>query len=111
MSKHRQSGTILALLCAVSLMVLLLPLTANAVTVTIYGTGGVVIYPPAICPDSSTAVCMTIALGMYPNPDEGLGQDAISGNTYRVTLAEPIPPGVTEMQGSDLELESIEPIE
>jgi len=98
-------------LCVASLILLLLPLTANAkIVVKIYGKGGIQIIPPAVCPQQDPALCATIEIEDY-NSTEGLVEDAFSTNKYRVVLCEPIPPDVTEMQGSDLVLESIEPIE
>ncbi|MEO0079056.1 MAG: hypothetical protein ABIK44_00040 [candidate division WOR-3 bacterium] len=99
------------LLYAVFLILVLLPLTANAkIVVKIYGKGGIQIIPPAVCPQQDPALCATIEIEDY-NASEGVVEDAFSSNKYQALLAEPIPDGLTGMQGSDLQLESLEPIE
>ncbi|MCR4424254.1 MAG: hypothetical protein WHU95_00015 [candidate division WOR-3 bacterium] len=92
------------------LFALLCPLIANAeIQITIYGYGGVTIIPPAICPKHSTDKCAEIRILNWGS-SVGTAIDLL-GNQYRVVFAEPIPGFATQIQGADLRLESIEPIE
>ncbi len=94
-----------------ALMLLLLPLTANAkIVIKIYGRGGIQIIPPAVCPQPSQTVCAEIEVNSV-NSTDAVVTDAVSGKRYRAVLAQPVPSDVAEMQGSDLVLTSIEPLE
>jgi hypothetical protein len=99
----------LALLCAVCLLPLLLPATAEAkIVVTIYGNGGIQILPPAVCPDSSDHVCATIEF-FATDPYDVVVKEAGSSNEYNAVLGTAIQSN--SMQGKDLDIESITPIE
>ncbi len=109
MTQHKQSGATPTrmLLWAAALALLLLPLTANAVTITIYGSGGVHIWPPSICPDASTNHCVDITFDSE-DPYNVFVQDAGSANQYQAILGTPATP---DSQGGDLDIVSITPIE
>lgn len=93
-----------------AVLILLLPLIANAdIQIKIYGYGGVNIIPPQVCPKRSNDVCADIRILNWGS-SEGIVTD-LSGNKYRVVFAQPIPDNATSLQGADLHLESIEPIE
>lgn len=108
----RQAGAILPrILGCVVFFTLLFPLIANAgIEIKVYGRGGIRIYPPAICPEPSQDLCAEIKISTW-GASEGEVDDPYSSNRYRVVFGEPIPPNTYEVQGSDLVLESIEPIE
>jgi hypothetical protein len=100
------------LLWAALFVLWLVPMSAYAVTVTIYGAGGIQLFPPKICPDSSSAKCADVQWDSEdPNPSEVLVQDALTYEWYTAYLAEPIPPETEGMQGSELEVDSIVPVE
>ncbi len=96
---------------ATLLLVLSLPLITNAsiIKIKIYGKGGVRISPPQICPEASSQVCAELNIFGSGSTD-GEAIDT-SGNRYRIVLKHSIAEGTTELQGADLELESVEPIE
>lgn len=113
MSEHCRVCTTLrrALPCAVAVL-LLLPLVATAATVTIFGHGGVIVFPPTVCPKPSQDVCATVTFDASgPDPYEALVQVPGAPEVYRAILGELIPPGITEMPGADLVLESMELVE
>lgn len=96
-----------ALPCAIALLLLLMPLVANAATITIYGKGGVQLIPPALCPKESSSACATIELDTAsPNPNEWLVYPVVGFEVYRAVL-DPIDPEITEMQGSELVIHSM----
>ncbi len=110
MSRPSRTTPVLILLCAVCLLPLLIPVKADAkVVVTIYGNRGVQIIPPAICPDSADRVCATIEF-FATDPTHVVVTDAETSDQYTAVLGTAIPSGVTEIQGSNLDIESITPI-
>lgn len=108
-SKIRSAFT-WVMLCSVCLLPLLLPGAANALTATVYGSGGYIIDGTCyICPDSSSAVCCTVVFDSQ-DPYHLIATDPL-GKQCNVILGQPFPQGVTSVQGSQLDVESIEPIE
>jgi hypothetical protein len=105
MSNNKHKAIFLAV------VMFLFPLAVNAVTITIYGKGGIRVYPPAICPEESQQKCAEIQFIEGSSSNEVTVLDANSTDQYRAIFDQPIPAEVTEMQGSELEIKSIEPIE
>ncbi len=88
---------------------LFIPIRSEAVTITIYGHGGIQIVPPKVCPDSG-GKCVEIVFSAS-NGNEIVIQDANTGQKYLVILEEPLPADATEVQGADLKIKIIEPLE
>ena len=109
MSRPSLMTPVLALLCAVCLTPLLIPATAHGATLTIYGKGGVTVIPPKICPESSAAACATLNFGT--DPTHGVVTDLSSNAQYNYVLGTPPPQGLGSIQGQDLDVESISPIQ
>jgi hypothetical protein len=102
---RNRSTPALALLCAVCLLPLLLPATASAkIVVSIYGSGGLNVIPPEVCPDSSSAVCATIEFDEYNPLNVVITHES---EIYDGVLNEAIPVGTTEYQGCNLDIESM----
>lgn len=102
---------VLVLLCAVAVAEMLAPAAVDAATVTIYGKGGVRIWPPAVCPEESPAKCATIewdACG--PNPYVGTVTAELTGQQYTGYFPNPLC-DTSAMQGSDLPVDSLVPIQ
>lgn len=108
MSRPNHTTPAPALLCAVCLLLLLATGTAVAnVEITIYGSGGISFWPsPSICPvRDPDKVCFHLVI----DGTQGSGTDP-QGQAYNVVLNTAIPSGVTEMDGADLDIQSITPI-
>ena len=99
----------LALLCTVCLMPLLIPATAHGATLTVYGKGGVQVIPPKICAESSAAKCAELTWST--DPTHGVVTDASSNAQYNYVLGTPPPQGLQSIQGQDLDVQSISPIQ
>ncbi len=99
------------MLLAVVVLILAVPTHAQGKTVVvIYGKGGVRLWPPAICPEQDPAKCADVTFESE-TPTEVTVADALDGANYAAVLAEPIPANLSSMPGSELPVESIEPLE